>query len=83
MAFGIGLEPADNAVVLESMEHERLYDEASKVEAEEGEVLVDGPDGVAVSLTPDAAIETSERLLDGALSARGQQVAEERRPKRH
>src|SRR3954469_21244507 len=76
-------EPAESVAVLEYMEHERLYDEASKVQAEEGEVLVDGPDGIAVSLTPDAAIETSERLLDGGLSARGQQVAEERRRERH
>ena len=60
------------------MGHEKIYDEASEVEAEGGEVLVDGPDGVAVSLTPDAAIETSDRLLDGALTARGQQVARER-----
>ena len=60
------------------MGHEKIYDEASAVEAEDGEVLVDGPDGVAVSLTPDAAIETSDRLLDGALTARGQQVARER-----
>jgi hypothetical protein len=71
------LELADNAVVQPAMEHDRLYDEASKVEAEDGEVLVDGPDGVAVSLTPDAAAETSDRLLDGAMTARGQQVAEE------
>jgi len=63
------------------MEHDRIYDEASEVEAEDGEVLVDGPDGVAVSLTPDAAIETSDRLLDGAMTARGQQLADEARRK--
>lgn len=63
------------------MEHDKIYDEASKVEAEDGEVLVDGPDGVAISLTPDAAIKTSDRLLDGAVTARGQQMARERRPK--
>jgi hypothetical protein len=60
------------------MGHEKIYDEASEVEAEDGEVLVDGPDGVAVSMTPNAAIETSDRLLDGAVTARGQQVARER-----
>jgi hypothetical protein len=65
------------------MDHSRTYDEPSTVGAEEGEVIVDGPDGVAVSLTPDAAIETSDRLLDGALTARGQQVAEERRARPH
>ena len=50
----------------------KLHDEASTVTAEHGQVLVDGPDGVAVSLTPDAAIETSDRLLDAAVEAQGQ-----------
>jgi hypothetical protein len=64
------------------MSHEKTWDEPSDVGAEEGEVIVDGPDGVAVSLTPDAALETSDRLLKGGLAARGQQIAEERRGKR-
>ena len=46
--------------------------------AENGQVLVDGPDGVAVSLTPDAAIETSERLLQAAVEAQGQMLGEAR-----
>ena len=50
------------------------YDEPSEVTAEEGEVLVNGPDGVAVSLTPEAADETSQRLLYGAAEAKGQQI---------
>ena len=49
-----------------------LYDDASKVAAEDGEVVVDGPDGVAVSLTPEAAIETGERLRNSGLEAAGQ-----------
>jgi hypothetical protein len=49
--------------------------EASKVEAEGGEVIVDGPDGVDVRLTPDAAAETSDRLLDAAAMAQGQKLA--------
>lgn len=36
--------------------------------------MVDGPDGIALSFTPEAAEETSHRLLDGAVTARGQQV---------
>jgi len=64
------------------MTHEKSWDEPSEVVAEDGEVIVDGPDGVAVSLTPDAALETSERLLTGGLAARGQQVDQDRRPKR-
>ncbi len=50
----------------------KLHDEASTVSAENGQVLVDGPDGVAVSLTPDAAVETSDRLLEAAVEAQGQ-----------
>jgi hypothetical protein len=49
-----------------------IYDEASEVDAEEGSVIVKGPDAVDVRLTPDAAEETSERLNTGAMKARGQ-----------
>ncbi len=35
-------------------------------------------DGVAVTLTPDAALETSERLLDAGLTAQGQRVQKSR-----
>jgi len=60
------------------------YDEASEVTAEDGQVMIDGPDGVAVSLTPEAAIDTSERLADKAAEAAGQRRMDEiaRRPKR-
>ena len=51
------------------------YDEPSNVEAKDGIVIVDGPDGVAVSMTPEAADETSHRLLFGAAKAKGQEVA--------
>jgi hypothetical protein len=54
------------------------YDEASHVEARGGDVHMDGPDGVAVSLTPDAAAETSDRLLHGAAQAQGQRLAAEK-----
>jgi hypothetical protein len=64
------------------MEHDRAYDEPSEVSAEEGEVLVDGPDGVAVTFTPDAAAETSQRLLIGAAKAQGQKLEEEQRRKK-
>ena len=58
---------------------EKTYDEASNVDAEDGDVVVDGPDGVAVSLTPEAAIETSDRLLDAGLMAQGQRVATDKK----
>ena len=59
----------------------KLHDEPSTVTAEHGQVLVDGPDGVAVSLTPDAAVETSDRLLEAAVEARGQDLAATRAEK--
>ena len=57
----------------------RAHDEPSEVEAEDGDVLVDGPDGVAVTLTPEAAIETGERLFAGGIKAQGQRVERRRR----
>ena len=50
----------------------KAYNEPSNVEAVDGDVMVDGPDAVDVSLTPEAAEETSERLLGEAMKARGQ-----------
>lgn len=62
----------------------KVYDTPSEVRVEEGNVAVDGPDGVDVLLTPDAALETSNRLLDGATEAHGRRVreadAERKRP---
>ncbi len=43
---------------------------------EDGNVAIEGPDGVDVRLTPEAALETSDRLLDGATEAHGRQVRE-------
>ncbi|MEO6359520.1 MAG: hypothetical protein ABIO43_02965 [Sphingomicrobium sp.] len=51
---------------------ETIYSEPSEVTAEGGNVHVDGPDGVEVMLSPKAAEETSNRLLEGAFKARGQ-----------
>ncbi len=45
----------------------------SEVNAEQGEVIVDGPDGVAFSLTPDAAQRTARALRTAAREARRQQ----------
>ena len=47
-------------------------DTPADVSAEEGEVLVEGPGGIAYSFTPDAALETSDRLLNGGMEAKGQ-----------
>ena len=40
--------------------------------AEEGVVLLDGPDGVAVAMTAEAAMRTAESLLAAAARALGQ-----------
>jgi hypothetical protein len=53
---------------------EDIHDQPSQVGAENGIVSVKGPDGVDVLLTPEAAEETSHRLLDGAVTAAGQRV---------
>lgn len=48
------------------------YREPSQVSAENGAIIVDGPDGVAVTLSPDAAEETARRLIAAAAEAREQ-----------
>lgn len=52
----------------------KAYDEPTTVTATDGEVTLDGPDGVAVSMTPDAAATTGRRLSDAAGEARRQAV---------
>lgn len=42
------------------------------MDAEDGSVVLTGPDEIEVRLTPGAAEETSERLLNAAMKARGQ-----------
>lgn len=71
-------EAASNAPV-DPVMHDGAYATPSEVSAEAGEVIVDGPDAVAVSLTPDAALETSQRLLEAGLMAQGQRVNSRRR----
>ena len=53
---------------------DQVYDAPSRVTAEHGNVVVDGPDSIAVQMTPEAAAETSHRLLGGAVEAQGQRV---------
>lgn len=53
------------------MDDAEPYEEPSKVKAKDGVVKVKGPDHVDVELTPEAAVETSDRLLDAAMKARG------------
>ncbi len=58
---------------------DEIYDTPSDVTARDGVVKVEGPDHVNVRLTTDAAVETSDRLLHGAMKARGQQHFEAKR----
>lgn len=54
------------------MARDKLYDEATKVTADDGEVILDGPDHVDVKVTPEAAEKSADNLLEGAMVARGQ-----------
>lgn len=58
---------------------EKVADTPADVFAEEGEVLVEGPGGIVYSFTPEAAVETSDRLLHGGLEARGQRMKRQQR----
>ena len=49
-----------------------VYSDAGKASAERGQVLLDGPDGIAISLTPDAAEETGRSLIEAAAEAKTQ-----------
>lgn len=49
-----------------------------KAVAEGGIVLLDGPDGVAVAMTPEAAEATARQLLTAAQEAAGQQPADQK-----
>jgi len=57
------------------MPDEEIYDEPSNVNVKEGVVSIKGPDAVDVRMTAEAAVETSDRLLYGALKARGQKIS--------
>lgn len=54
------------------MDKHPIYDDPSTVAAVDGAVELDGPDAVDVAMSPEAAEETSERLLSQAFKARGQ-----------
>jgi hypothetical protein len=54
------------------MADDTIYDDPSEVDADQGAVHIRGPDAVDVRMTPRAAEETSDRLLEGSMKARGQ-----------
>lgn len=51
---------------------QRPLNVAGDASAEAGVVMLDGPDGVAVAMLPDAAEETGRRLIAAAAEARQQ-----------
>ena len=48
------------------------YDTPASATAEEGEVMLDGPAGVALSLTPGAARATARSIAEAAAKADAQ-----------
>lgn len=48
------------------------HDAPTEASAENGEVMLDGPDGLAVSLTPAAAAASAVAIARAADAARGQ-----------
>lgn len=50
-------------------------EDAGQASAEDGVVMLDGPDGVAVTMTADAAVQTADSLLAAAEMARRQLAA--------
>lgn len=54
------------------MARDKLYDEPTSVTADDGEVILDGPDGVDVKITPEAAAATADNIFHGAVKAAGQ-----------
>ena len=52
----------------------KAHDKPSDVTPIDGEVAVNGPDGIGYAMTPGAAEQTSERMRDAAAQARTQET---------
>ncbi|WEJ97821.1 MAG: hypothetical protein P0Y59_12670 [Candidatus Sphingomonas phytovorans] len=50
----------------------KAHDVPTTVTAEQGEVMLDGPDGLAVSFTPDAASKSASAIAAAADEAQRQ-----------
>jgi hypothetical protein len=51
------------------------HGDPGSVVVEQGYVLLDGPDGIAVTMSPEAAEETGRRLIDAARRARDEHAS--------
>jgi hypothetical protein len=56
----------------EQLSHREPQQQAGVASAEQGMVILDGPDGVAIAMTPDAAADTGRSLIAAAEAARAQ-----------
>ena len=54
------------------MPDDHICSEPGQVDAEDGAIILKCPKAAEIRMTPGAAEETSERLLEGAMKARGQ-----------
>jgi hypothetical protein len=54
------------------MSGRKPHDKPTKATAESGEVMLDGPDGFALSMTPDAAKQSATAIAAAARKARQQ-----------
>ena len=59
------------------MPSQKAYDEPTVVEAIDGEVTLNGPDGIGLSMTAAAAEETGRRLIAAAQRAKAQAPAKD------
>jgi len=53
----------------------QAYDQAGQAFPVEGVVVLDGPDGVAITLSPEAAEQTGKSLISAAAIARQQDAS--------
>lgn len=56
------------------MHSNKAHQQASNVVAEQGAVIIEGPAGIAFTMTPDAAEETARRLMAAVAEARTQET---------
>ena len=70
-----GQRPVMENKHMQGRPHTQPYDTAGNATVEDGHVVLDGPDGVAMTLTAEAAVATGRNLLEAgerALRARGE-----------
>jgi len=58
---------------MEQSIHKQAMESAGTAVAEQGQVILDGPDGVAITMTPEAAQGTARSLLAAAEQAKQQE----------